>query len=136
MPSAAQIAKFRAISSKKAAPKAANDAPPSAEAPKAKGRLTLPNIVATIFATDITSANDAKGMPYFALKGCEIDLGGGNVVTRTCMAFEAADLVKQVVFAGQDLTVTLQHTGSTMKIIGVLVDGEMKMVAQPLAKAA
>lgn len=130
MTSSAQIAKFRAISSK-AKTQAANDT-----APAPKSKLSLPNVVATIFATEITSANDAKGMPFYTLKGCQVDLGGGNVVTRTCMAFEAAEMVKTVVYAGKDLTVTLQHTGSTMKIVGVLVDGVMQMVSAPLAKAA
>lgn len=98
-------------------------------------QLSLPNIVATIFFNDIVAADDARGAPYYALKGVEIDMGNGKVVTRTCMAFETYDLVKQVVLSGRDLTVTLQPARSVMKIIGVEVDGEMIIPNSDLAIA-
>lgn len=129
-PTAAKIAQFRAIAGRKTA---ANDD----AAPKAKGtlKLKLSAIVATVFFTDVKIAEDANGNPYYAFKDASVVVGETETV-RTVMAFESYDLVGQVVRAGQDLVVTLENTGSTMKIVGVLVDGEMKMVEPRLPKAA
>jgi len=128
-PTAAKIAQFRAISGRKTA---AND---QGAAP-AKGTLKLADIVATVEFSDVKVADDANGNPYYAFKGATVRADDGGETTRTVMAFESYDLVKQVVMGGNDLVVTLAHAGSTMKIVGVMVDGEMKMVEARLPKAA
>lgn len=125
-PTAQQIAQFRAISARKAG---ANDQSP------AKGTLKLADIVATVEFTDVKVADDAAGNPYYAFRGATVRTAETETV-RTVMAFESYDLVRQAVLAGDELVVTLANAGSTMKIVGVMVDGEMRMVESRLQKAA
>lgn len=130
-PTAQKIAQFRAISARKAAA-AAND---QGEAPKAKGTLKLADIVATVEFSDVKVADDANGNPYYAFKAATVRVGDTET-TRTVMAFESYELVKQVVYAGEPLVATLANAGSTLKIVGVLVDGEMVMIERDVRVAA
>ena len=130
-PTASQIARFRAISSNVKAGTAAND-----DAPKPKGRLTLQDFVATVEFDQLKDADDAKGKPYYSFKDANVRAQDGKESVRTVMVFEAYDLVKKVVLAGQELVVTLRHAGPTLKVVGVQVDGEMVIVEQPAAIAA
>ena len=128
-PTAAQIARFRAISTKTKA--AAND-----DAPKTKGTLRAADFVGTIEVVDLKIADDANGKTYMTLPGAIVTTAEGKTLTRTVMAFEAYGLVKQAIENLEDLVVTLRHTGPTLKIVGVTIGGEMLMVTPRAAKAA
>lgn len=130
-PTAQKIAQYRAISTRKAAA-AAND---QGEAPKAKGTLKLADFAATVEFNDVKVADDANGNPYYAFKGATVRVGEVESV-RTVMAFESYDLVRKVVLAGQPLVAMLANAGSTLKIVGVMVDGEMVLVQRDARIAA
>lgn len=117
------------------AKKAGNDDTPKAP----RVRLALPDFVATVLATDIKIGDTTAGTPFMTLKGCEVTLANGTDAVRTVMAFdEAYDAVHALITDGKDVVATLSHTGGTLKIIGLEIDGEMKMFDQPKhdAKAA
>jgi hypothetical protein len=125
------------IASRRSATKsAAND-----DAPKApRARLALPNFVDTLFAEEMTiGTTSTDGKPFLTMKGCAVTLASGTPAVRTVMAFDDAyDAVRAAIHAGQDVVATLAHTGGTLKVVGLQVDGEMKMFdqAKPLPKAA
>lgn len=122
-----------------AARRSANKTAANDDAPKTpRARLALPNFVDTLFAGEIVLGNTAQGKPYMTMKGCNVTLASGNPAVRTVMAFDDAyDAVRETIAAGRDVVATLAHTGSTLKIVGLEIDGEMKMFEQKeLPKAA
>ena len=129
MPTAQQIARFRAIdSSRKAQP--ANDDQP-------KVRLKVADFVGTLDdVEDIKIADDAQGNPYLLIKGATVTSAQGNTMKRTVMAFEAYDAVRPILLAGQIMTAKFRHAGGTLKIVGVQVDGEMVSFDRAEAAAA
>lgn len=128
-PTAAQIARFRAIAAKK---KPANDDAPAA---KTKGTLRPVDFVGTVLVNELKIADDVRGNIYMTLPGAEVIREDGSTLTRTVMVFEAYDIVTKVIQSHQDIVAMLRHTGGTLKIIGVMVDGEMVMVDMPTAQA-
>lgn len=129
-PTASQIARFRAISARTKKPANDVDAPA-----KTKGTLRPVDFVGTIEVVALTTANDAKGKVYMTLPGAIVTKQDGSTLTRTVMVFEAYDLITQVIQAHQEIVATLRHTGPTLKVVGVLVEGEMLMVEQAPAQA-
>lgn len=116
--------------------KAAND-----DAPKApRARLALPDFVDTVAATEISlGVGSTDGKPFMSLKGCAVTLANGTPAVRTVMVFdEAYEAARAVILAEKPLVATLAHTGSTLKIVGIEIDGEMVMFqrGKPLDKAA
>lgn len=98
-------------------------------APAKRKSLKLPNFVATLFAENIKLSDTVDGRPYMAMQGCEMTLPGGAApVKRTVMVYsEAYDAVAAVIHAGKDVIATLQNMGSTMKVLGIEIDGKMTM---------
>lgn len=107
-------------------------------APKAKrAKLELPNFVATLVAQSMKIADTSAGKPYIALQGCELTLPNGSVVTRTVMAFDDAyDAIRAAINSEPETVATLQNMGSTMKVVGVRIGGEMVMFEDPKAAKA
>jgi len=127
---AANVARFSAISSKM---KPANDQGAPAEKPKS--RLGLQDFVGTVEITQVKADTGTNGKPFMTLKDAIVTTSEGKVSTRTVMAFEAYGLVMQAAQTGA-IVATLRHTGPTLKIVGVQIDGEMLMAEAPAAKAA
>lgn len=117
------------IASRRSAAKPAND-----DAPKAKRtRLALPNFVDTVFASQIVLGTTTAGKPYMSLKGCAVTLANGTPAVRTVMVFdEAYDAVRAEILEGRDVVATLAHTGPTLKIVGLQIDGEMRAFEVPV----
>jgi len=109
---------------------AAND-----DAPRAKTKLGMRDIVGTIEFDAVEASTDANGKGYATLKAM-VTGADGKAVERTVVAAESYDLVKQVVYAHQPLVATMRRDGAALKIVGVLVGGTMRMIDAPLAKAA
>lgn len=127
---------IRAIAIRKSiAAKPANDDTP--KTPRA--RLALPDFVGTVFANEITLGTTTAGKPYMTMKGCAVTLANGTEAVRTVMVFDDAyDVVRSEILAGRDVVATLAHTGPTLKVVGLEIDGEMRMFERPaqLDKAA
>lgn len=117
------------IASRRSAAKPAND-----DAPKApRARLVLPNFVDTVFASEIVLGTTTAGKPYMSLKGCAVTLANGTPAVRTVMVFEEAyDAVRAEILEGRDVVATLAHTGPTLKIVGLQIDGEMRAFEAPV----
>jgi hypothetical protein len=123
-----------------AARRSANKTAANDDAPKApRARLALPNFVDTVFASEISLGTTTEGKPYMTLKGCNVTLASGTPAIRTVMAFDDSyEAVRAAIAEQRDVVATLAHTGSTLKIIGLQIDGEMRMFEQraKLDKAA
>lgn len=123
-----------------AARRSANKTAANDDAPKApRARLALPNFVDTLFAEDMSiGTTSTEGKPFLTMKGCAVTLASGTPAVRTVMAFDDAyEAVRAAIHAGQDVVATLAHTGGTLKVVGLQIDGEMKMFEQKaLPKAA
>lgn len=90
-----------------------------------------------IFFEAISGGFTPAGDPIYNMEGCSMTLAGGTEATRSVVAVgEAQDLVRQVVEAGQDLDVVMMPLGHVMKITGIVVDGELRMLGAQLPKAA
>lgn len=114
--------------------------PANDDAPKApRARLTMPNFVDTLFADSIALGTTTAGKPYMTMKGCAVTLANGTATVRTVMVFDDAyDAVRAEILAGRDVVATLAHTGGTLKVVGLEIEGEMRMFESPaqLDKAA
>ena len=107
--------------------------PANDDAPKEpRQRLALPNFVDTVFASEISLGTTTQGKPYMTLKGCTVTLASGTQAVRTVMAFDDAyEAVHAAISGGRDVVSTLAHTGPTLKVVGIEIDGEMRMFEQP-----
>lgn len=125
------------IASRRAA-KAAK--PANDDAPKApRTRLALPDFVDTVFAAEISLGTTEAGSDFITMKGCNVTLASGEPAVRTVMAFDDANAaVRSLIAAQKDVVATLKHTGPTLKVIGLEIDGQMVMFDQtkPIDKAA
>lgn len=103
-----------------------------------KGRLSMPDFIASVFFENISAGFSTDGTPYYTMQGCNLVLPDGREVTRTVMAFgQAHDLVRDTILGGNELVAFLSYSGSTLKVVGVQRGSEMVMVKPAnIAKAA